>query len=125
MAVDSNRQVRVFEASVGVTYDAVGGGVATVDVIAGPTPAKVSAVAGWNESDFEFTVDGPVDEWELRAVSNGADPRDTNDPLVTSGGAVSTSSEETVTGGEMVAAGLSDGQHVLKVYALNATGWSD
>lgn len=99
---------------------------ATVSVTAGPTPARISAVAGRDESAFTFEVDGPVDEWELRAVSSGGDPRDEGDPLVLSGGAVAESEEQVVTYADLDAAGIAgaDGPKMLKVYALNDGGWS-
>lgn len=98
----------------------------TPELTAGPTPARISAVAGRDEAAFEFSVDGPAEAWELRAVSDGADPRDEGDPLVLSGGAVAESESEVVTYADLAAAGIAgaDGPKLLKLYALNDAGWS-
>ncbi|WP_217913244.1 hypothetical protein [Miltoncostaea marina] len=101
----------------------------SADVTAGPTPAKISAVPGYDASAFTFVVDEPCQAWELRAVGDPSDPRDAGDPLVLSGGAVSaaTPAERTVTYAHLEAAGIAgaDGTKGLKLYARDlADNWS-
>lgn len=101
-----------------------------VDVTAGPTPARISAVSGFDESDFTFEVDEGCQAWELRAVGDASDPRDTGDPLVLSGGAIpaETGQPQTVSYDDLDAAGIagSDGPKTLKVFAQDAAGnWSE
>jgi hypothetical protein len=100
-----------------------------VDVTAGPTPARISAVSGFDESDFTFEVDEACDAWEVRAVGDSSDPRDTGDPLVLTGGAIAadTPVPATVTYADLDDAGVAgtDGTKILKVYARDAAGnWS-
>lgn len=100
-----------------------------VTVTAGPTPARISAVTGFDEADFTFQVDEACQAWEVRAVGDPSDPRDTGDPLVLSGGALAASIPvpTTVTFDDLDAAGVagSDGVKVLKVYAEDIAGnWS-
>lgn len=96
----------------------------TASVTAGPTPSRISTVSGKNSSDITFTVTGPVTAWEIRKVASSGAARSTSDPLVKSGGSVASSQAVTITGSDLVAAGLGDGTHTLKVFGQNAGGWS-
>lgn len=98
--------------------------VPVVNVTAGPTPAKISAMSGYDTAAVTFTVDVSADAWELRMVDAGTAVRDTGDPLILSGGTVATGGSVDVTYGDIAGAVSGDGAYTLKFYAQNTSGWS-
>lgn len=102
-----------------------------VTVTAGPTPAKISAVSGFNSSSITFSINEACQAWELRSVAASGDARNTGtQPLVKSGGSVAASTPTgiSVTHAELASAGVGappDGSRILKFFVQDLAGnWS-
>lgn len=102
-----------------------------LNVTAGPTPARISAQAGFDSLSITFSPNEALGAWELRSVAAAGDARNTgSQPLVKSGGSVAAAASVpvTVTHADLAAAGVGappDGTRLLKFFGQDlANLWS-
>lgn len=104
-----------------------------VTITDGPTPAKVSIVAGNRISTAEFTPDADIVAWEARVAPAAGSTRDQSTLIgqvngsVTQGGAVAAATpvEISIDGRDLKAASDPDGVKIIKIFAQDDNGnWS-
>ncbi len=97
-----------------------------VSISVGPSAVKLSRQIGKDVTTFTFTVTEDYLEYQLRAVPSETSPVTAGSLLESGGsGSAGVGRDVDVTDDELVAAGLSEGNHVIKVFARDAAGnWS-
>lgn len=106
--------------------------VVSISVAASPT--KVSKVAAFDTTTFQFQVDVPVTAWKVKVVpavgsveSAGTTIPTTAGSTSVTGGALAATTNQTVTvkGADLETASAGDGAKIVKVFAQDAAGnWS-
>jgi hypothetical protein len=99
----------------------------TIDITVSPDLTKISRVAGKDTTTFSFTVNEAHQAYQIRAVPGSSSPV-TAGTLIEQGGSGSAGIERAVdvTDDELVNAGLTEGAHVIKVFAQDSAGnWSE
>lgn len=107
-----------------------------VVTITGPDKARISKVAGFNQSIFNFTADVEFAEYKVCVVSANSSTQEAGTTIPTVGGSINTSGDSgnypaatniqvTITGADLESASSGDGAKIIKVFVKNAAGtWS-
>lgn len=104
--------------------------------VTGPDKARISKVAGFNQSIFNFTCDVIFEEYKVCVVPQNNSTQDAGVLIPTTAGSVNTSGSDgnypaetniqvTITGADLETASSGDGAKIVKVFVRNAAGtWS-
>lgn len=104
--------------------------------VTGPDKARISKVAGFNQSVFNFTCDVEFEEYKVCVVPQNNSTQDAGVLIPTTAGSLNTSGAEggypastniqvTITGADLETASSGDGAKIVKVFVRNAAGtWS-
>lgn len=104
--------------------------------VTGPDKSKISKVAGFNQSIFNFTSDVIFEEYKVCVVPANNSTQEAGTVIPTTAGSLNTSGSEgnypastniqvTITGADLETASSGDGVKIIKVFVRNATGtWS-
>lgn len=86
---------------------------------------KMSRVAGADSTDITFTTDEAFVEYDARLVPGTSSPKTAGTSIETATVSSRTSHSITVTDDELVAAGATEGNLIVKIFARDAAGnWS-
>jgi hypothetical protein len=107
----------------------------TVVIMTGPTPAKISKIAGYNSSVFAWQVDEDFVEYKVKVVANSGDIHTAGTLIPTTAGSVNmsdtgsfpaeTNINSTVKGTDLETASSGDGEKIVKVFVKDIAGnWS-
>lgn len=106
------------------------------NVITGPSPAKISKVAGKRVSTFGWQTDQDFVDYKVKVVTSATDPDTAGTTIGTTNGSTNvaatggtflaaTTITTTIDGADLEAASAGDGQKRIKVFVKDATGnWS-
>lgn len=104
--------------------------------VTGPDKSKISKVAGFNQSIFNFTSDVIFEEYKVCVVPANNSTQEAGTVIPTTAGSLNTSGSEgnypastniqvTITGADLETASSGDGVKIIKVFVCNAAGtWS-
>lgn len=104
--------------------------------VTGPDKSKISKVAGFNQSIFNFTSDVIFEEYKVCVVPANNSTQEAGTVIPTTAGSLNTSGSEgnypastniqvTITGADLETASSGDGVKIIKVFVRNAVGtWS-
>lgn len=104
--------------------------------VTGPDKSKISKVAGFNQSIFNFTSDVIFEEYKVCVVPANNSTQEAGTVIPTTAGSLNTSGSEgnypastniqvTITGADLETASSGDGVKIIKVFVRNAAGtWS-
>lgn len=109
--------------------------VPTIEITAGPSPAKISKVATKNLSIFTFKSDVDLIDWEVKVVAAEGEGHEggqgfleeTEGSEKLNGGTVEAGKNQTVklSGADLQAAMAADGEYIIKVFGQGENGlWS-
>lgn len=98
----------------------------TPNITVGASKSRISRVTGQDVTTFTFTVDEDYQAYQLRVVPGGSSPVSAGTLLESgTGGTAGVGRAVDVTDDELVAAGVSSGDAIVKVFAQDLAGnWS-
>jgi len=101
-----------------------------------PDRTKISKIAGFNVTTFQWSSDTPFEEYKIKVVGAGSDPHTAGTVIGTGNGSTNMASAaggfpaatniaSSINGADLEAASAGDGDKVIKVFVRDANGnWS-
>ncbi len=93
------------------------------NITVSPSTTKISRQSGKDITTFSFTPDADYQAYQLRAVPGSSSPVSAGTQLEAgSGGLAGVQRDVDLTDDELVAAGVGDGTHLVKIFIRNYAG---